>query len=178
MSISDNTINHNTVNDTQEWVFEINNAIMDEYAKDYFRVHKRASVHPLKTSSKIKNVRPVMPSMNQLIIMRRPQFNELKKRWGNFMQWYAKKLGYEGLMIENIEVYVEFYFWDRSKHDIADNYNLKFINDGLTACGFLAEDNNYCLQKAHYIFRGLDRENPRTIITFKKLKREEIVEYE
>lgn len=161
----------------QEWVFVLTTDIMNEYARHYFKLHPKARKHPLLTG-KLKNITPIMPSQNQTMAMVRMAENNLKQKWKDFIIWWVEKLGWSNLMINEVEVYIDFYFWNMTDRDITDNYNLKFINDGLTASGFLLEDNCWELQQAHYRFRGLDRKFPRTVITFKKLKEEDIVKVE
>lgn len=153
----------------EEWVLEITIDSMNEYAKYYFKEHPRARNHPLKTSSKVKNLTPYPVSINMLTSMVRVQQNSLKQKWSDYIVWLCKKNGYDGLMLEGVEMYVEFYFNDKRKRDIIDNYNLKFINDGLVRAGFLAEDDYTVIPYGHYMFKGFDKNNPRTVIRIVKI---------
>lgn len=160
----------------QEWVFVLDVPLMQEYWDYYSKAHPRAKNHPLKSSGKIKNLVPYPLSQNILRNMGFQQYNSVKQKWSDFIIWYVSKLGYENLQLENVEVYIDFYFGDRRSRDITDNYNLKFINDGFVNCGFLKDDNCRVLQKAHYSYCGIDKEYPRTIIKFVRLEEGEVVE--
>lgn len=158
----------------KEWVFVLDIPLMEEYHKYYKTFHPRSNKHPLKVSSKVVNLAPYPLSMNQtMIIKSRPQANALKQNWKDFVCWWCKKLGYDGLMLENVEIYIEFYFSDNRGRDIVDNYNLKYINDGMVECGFIKDDNCKIIPKAHYVFCGVDKEHPRTVIRFVKLAGDE-----
>ncbi len=177
MSLSEREKENRESRENREWVFVLDIPLMNEYQKYYQTSHPRSKKHPLKVSSKVVNLAPYPLSMNQtMIIKSRPQANALKQAWKNFAIWWCEKLGYDGLMLDGVEIYIEFYFSDKRERDIVDNYNLKYINDGFVSCGFIKDDNCKVIPKAHYIFKCVDREYPRTVIRFVKLKDEEIVE--
>ena len=160
----------------REWVFVLDIPLMNEYWGAYKKEHPKARVHPLKANGKVVNLAPYPISQNVLRTMEYPQLNSIKQKWSDFVIWWVGKLGYENLQLKGVEVYIEFYFGDLKSRDISDNYNLKFINDGFVRSGFLKDDNCKFLQNAHYLYKGIDREHPRTVIRFVKLKEEEIVE--
>lgn len=161
--------------EVDKWVFKINNEVVEEYAKLYFKKYPNRRKHPLAVNARTNVVRPCMPSVNQLNAMVRMAQNNWKQSWGKFIEFLVDKNGWRDLKLKNVKATVDFYFWDRRKKDIGDNYNLKFINDGLVSAGFLEDDNCTILQQVKYRYRGIDRENPRTVITFEKLKEEEII---
>ena len=61
------------MNNIQEIKLVIDNNILAEYEKYYFKHHPRASKRPIET--------PYHPLMNQWMIMKRPMMNALKQRW-------------------------------------------------------------------------------------------------
>lgn len=164
----------NRVEEREKWVFEINNEIIDEYAKYYFQKYPGRKKHPLAKTSK-SNVKPCIPSLNEINASIRMVQNDWKQRWKEFIVYLVEKQGYQGLKLKNVKIIVDFYFWDNKKRDIGDNYNLKFINDGLVSSGFLEDDSCVVLQQVTYRYRGVDKNNPRVIITVEKLNDDEII---
>ena len=138
----------------KEMILVIDNKVLLEYEKHYFKLHPRAHKSPI--------TQPYHPSINQWMIMKRPMMNALKQRWKDFMVWFVKYLGYENLGIQECEMKFITYFKTKIRHD-PDNHTPKFILDGLAESGFIVDDDSKHLKKLT-IECGYDKENPRTEI--------------
>lgn len=88
----------------------INNSILDEYEKHYFWNHPKASKKPIEN--------PYHPSMNEWMIMKRPQMNSVKQKWKDFIVWFVEKQGYSNLHIEKCEIDFFTYYKTNRRHDI------------------------------------------------------------
>ena len=162
----------------QEWVFELTIPLMEEYGEYYKKLKPKSKIHPLKANGKIVNLAPYPLSLNITNNMEHPQRNAVKQKWSDFICWWVDKLGYANLGLNGIEMFVEFHFGDFRDRDIGDNYNLKFINDGFVKSGFIVDDNCKIIQKVQYVYKGVCKEFPRTVIRFVKLDDDEIIKDE
>jgi len=145
----------------KEIILVIDNNTLIEYEKYYFKLHPKARKKPIE--------KPHHPSINQWMIMKRPMMNALKQRWKDFMIWFIEYNGYTNLHIEECEMVFTSYFKTKIRHD-TDNTVPKFILDGLAESGFIIDDDSKHLisltLKCEY-----DKENPRTEILIKQIKR-------
>jgi hypothetical protein len=114
---------------------------------------------------------PYHPSLNQWMVMRRPMANALKHRWKDFMVWFIKREGYDGLGISECEMTFTAYFKTRIRHD-TDNYAPKFMLDGLVDSGFIVDDDSLHL-KSLTLQCGYDKLRPRTEISVRCVKLED-----
>jgi Holliday junction resolvase RusA-like endonuclease len=99
------------------------------------------------------------PSLNAWTGWHWAKKNRVKKSWENEIMWLCKKFGDPEL--ENADVQIIYYFDNRHRRD-KDNYTPKFILDGLTKAGIIADDNTdniFLNWKIKY-----DKEDPRTEI--------------
>jgi len=135
----------------------IDNDILLEYNKYYFKLHPKAKKPPIE--------KPIHPSINEWMIMKRPQMNSVKQKWKDFMVWMIEYYGYTGLQIEKCEIKVITYFNINRRHDV-DNCTPKFIFDGLAESGFIVDDDSKHLTSLT-LEVGVDKENPRTEIYVK-----------
>jgi Holliday junction resolvase RusA-like endonuclease len=100
------------------------------------------------------------PSLNKWSRWHWSKKNRIKKEWIKEIGWLCKK--YNEPNLENALVEIVYYFDNKHSRD-KDNYTPKFILDGLTKAGIIADDdddNIFLNWKIKY-----DEENPRTVIT-------------
>ena len=76
----------------------INNAALEDYEKVYFAKHPRAKKKPI--------AHPYHESINQWMIMKRPQMNALKQRWKEFIAWFIENSEYKDTHIEQIRSWI------------------------------------------------------------------------
>ena len=69
----------------------IDKDILDKYEKYYFEKYPKRRVFPIK--------KPIPPSLNQWMVMRRFQMNHQKQAWKEFGEWLVKHNGYENKKI-------------------------------------------------------------------------------
>ena len=138
-----------------EYKLIIDQQLIDEYNAIYFKKHPKARKPAIE--------RPIPVSLNQYLVMRRPQQNAIKQHWKDFICYYCRKLGYDGLKLNKFEVEVAIYMPTRRRFDL-DNHiatSGKLIFDSMTECGMIIDDDSLHLTKLS-ITGSVDRENPRT----------------
>lgn len=132
----------------------IDNTALEDYEKVYFANHPRAKKKPI--------AHPYHESINQWMIMKRPQMNALKQRWKEFIAWFIGNSEYRDMHIEQCELRFTTYYGTARRHDI-DNGCPKFILDGLCENGFIIDDDSkHITSLTMQCF--VDTENPRTEI--------------
>ena len=132
----------------------IDNTALEDYEKVYFANHPRAKKKPI--------AHPYHESINQWMIMKRPQMNALKQRWKEFIAWFIENSEYRDTHIEQCELRFITYYGTARRHDI-DNGCPKFILDGLCENGFIIDDDSkHITSLTMQCF--VDTENPRTEI--------------
>lgn len=132
----------------------IDNTALEDYEKVYFANHPRAKKKPI--------AHPYHESINQWMIMKRPQMNALKQRWKEFIAWFIENSEYRDMHIEQCELRFATYYGTARRHDI-DNGCPKFILDGLCENGFIIDDDSkHITSLTMQCF--VDTENPRTEI--------------
>lgn len=132
----------------------IDNGILSDYEKYYFKNHPRASKKPIEN--------PYHPSINTWMIMKRPMMNALKQKWKDFIIWFIYSQGYSNLRIESCEMKFTTYYKTNRRHDI-DNGVPKFLLDGLSESGFIIDDDSKHIKKLT-MQCFIDKDNPRTEI--------------
>ena len=145
-----------------EYKLVIDQKLVDEYAQYYFKLHTRARKKPIEN--------PIPPSLNQILIMKRPQVANIKEKWKAFGIWLFNKLGYCGLMLSKFEMNVTIYFPNKIRRDL-DNYGstiVKFLADPMTESKMIIDDNCARLCKLVIMFGGYDKENPRIELALKE----------
>ena len=114
----------------------------------------------------------IPPSLNQFAGRGNAwEYREQKKRWTTAV-WAACRSSRERPKdpYERALVTVTYYFPTKARHD-ADNYCGKFLLDGLTKSGVIADDD---LKHISVMIHGAyDKENPRTEIAVEAAKWEE-----
>lgn len=132
----------------------VDNTALEDYEKVYFANHPRAKKKPI--------AHPYHESINQWMIMKRPQMNALKRRWKEFIAWFIENSEYRDMHIEQCELRFTTYYGTARRHDI-DNGCPKFILDGLCENGFIIDDDSkHITSLTMQCF--VDTENPRTEI--------------
>ena len=132
----------------------LDEALLDEYAKYYFKQHPKARKKPIE--------KPWHPSINEWMVMPRPQMNALKQKWKDFVVWWIGKLGYSNFMLNNFEMVITVFKGTRRRVD-PDNQAPKMILDGMTAAGFIIDDDGSHLHSLT-LKTDYDKEWPRTEI--------------
>lgn len=138
----------------KEIILVIDNNILAEYEKYYFSRHPKARKKPIQF--------PYHESINKWMIMKRPQMNDLKQKWKDFICWFIEEQGYTNLHINRCNITFISYYGNNRKHDV-DNSCPKFILDGLVISGFINDDDNSCLESLTLMCAS-DVDNPRTEI--------------
>ena len=129
----------------------------------YFVRHPKAKKKPLP--------HPYHESINQWMIMKRPEMNALKQKWKDFIVWFIEDQGYSNLHIGKCEMSYRCYFSTHRRHD-NDNTVPKFIQDGLVESGFVKDDDSECITSLT-LCSGVDPKHPRTEITVKIIEQKE-----
>lgn len=132
----------------------LDNKLLERYNEYYFKLHPRASKVPIP--------KPRHPSINEWMILKRPQMNALKQKWKAFVCWWLTDLGYNDLKLNKVAITQTLYFDTNRRHDSADNFTPKHILDGFTEVGFIVDDDDKHLISLTMQGGGVDRENPRT----------------
>ena len=143
-----------------EYKIIIDQQVVDEYNAAYFKLHPRARKKPIE--------KPTPVSLNQILIMRRPQVADLKTKWGDFGKWLVNKYGYNDLKLDKFELEATVYLKTHHRADI-DNHclgGLKLLLDAFTQSGMIYDDDYLHLTKM-ICSMGYSKENPRTELTFR-----------
>ena len=107
--------------------------VIERYNKYYFEQHPRARKVPIE--------HPQHPSINVWFILPRMQMNALKQKWKDFIVWWINDLGYQNMKLENFEMTFSIFHPTKRRLD-PDNMTPKFILDGFTEAGFIADDDD------------------------------------
>jgi Holliday junction resolvase RusA-like endonuclease len=142
------------------YIITFDNKILKEYTKGYFEKYPRRSKAPIDS--------PLHPSINKWFIMKRPQMNDLKQKWGDFTEWVVKKYGYENLHINKATITFKYYFGNKRRQD-CDNRVPKFCLDGLTKAGVIIDDDFEHINPL-ITWGGYDKENPRMVIIIETME--------
>jgi Holliday junction resolvase RusA-like endonuclease len=138
----------------------IDNKTLEEYNTYYFKLYPRRKKPPIE--------KPIPPSLNQWMIMKRPQMNNEKQKWKSFGLWLINKYGYNNLKLNDVIITFTYYFNSKRRHD-PDNYAPKFAMDFLVESGLL-EDDNFDVVELR-LKAGYDKLNSRTEILIKEKNR-------
>lgn len=138
----------------------INKKILEEYYTYYFKKYPKRKKKPID--------KPIPPSLNKWMVMKRPQMNNEKQVWKEFIVWLINRYNLNNLKINKAIMTFTYYFDSHRRHD-ADNYTPKNIMDGFTESGLLIDDDldhikMLCIQGDY------DKENPRTEILIEVLQ--------
>lgn len=145
----------------QTYLITIDIPIMKKYEVYYFNKYPKRRVFPF-ASRKTGIINPIPPSLNQWMVMKRPQMNHVKQQWRDFIVWLIDDCGMTDLNIETATITFTYYFKDKRRRD-ADNYTPKNILDGFTESGLIVDD-DFMHIKTLSIKGGHDKDNPRVEI--------------
>ena len=104
---------------------------LTKYNTFYFKQYPKRKKPPIET--------PHHPSINKWFIMKRPQMNDLKQKYKDFMIWLLEDKGLANMKIEYCAMTFTYYFKTKARHD-NDNLSPKFILDGMAECQFIIDD--------------------------------------
>jgi hypothetical protein len=138
----------------------IDNKTIEEYNKYYFGKHPGRRVKPIE--------KPIPPSLNRFIGMRRMSQNAIKQKYKDFAIWLSGYYKIDNLNINKAIFEYTFFFPDHRRRDF-DNLLLspKFFNDGFVLAGVLSDDNGEKLKLKFNPFQ-YDKTNPRVEIIIKE----------
>ena len=137
-----------------EYIIAIDKEIIEKYNEYYFSKYPKRKKVPI--------TKPIPPSLNTWMVMRRFQMNHLKQVWKEFGVWLVNFYGYKDLNIEKCKIDIEYFFDSKRRHD-ADNYTPKNLFDSFTSSGFLVDD-DFNHVESLTIKGNYSKENPRTEI--------------
>lgn len=109
----------------------IDKEVIEIYKEHYFKKYPRRKKFPIS--------KPIPPSLNAWMIMKRFQMNHQKQVWKEFGEWLVEYYGFKNLQIEKCKITVTYYFDSKRRHD-ADNYTPKNLFDSFTNSGLLIDD--------------------------------------
>lgn len=137
----------------------INNQTLENYNKYYFKKYPGRRTPPIQST--------IPPSLNKWMIMLRPQMNNEKQKWKEFIMWLITDLSLNNKQIEKCIITFTYYFKTKARHD-ADNYTPKNIMDGFTESGLLVDD-DFTHVEMLCVKGGYDKDDPRTEINIQIL---------
>jgi hypothetical protein len=134
----------------------IDNEILKKYSKYYFDKYPRRKKMPIE--------KPIPPSLNQWMVMRRFQMNHQKQTWKEFGEWLVDYNDLRDKKLDKCNIVIEYFFDSKRKHD-CDNYTPKNLFDSFTVSGLLIDD-DFNHVESLTIKGNYSKENPRTEIVF------------
>lgn len=132
----------------------IDEKTLKDYNQYYFDKYPKRRVAPI--------IKPLHPSLNKWIIMKRPQMNDTKQKWREFIVWFIAEEGLSNLKIQSCSIECISYHKTKIRVDV-DNTIPKFILDGLVSAGLIIDDDYQHIQSLT-LRCGYDKDNPRTEI--------------
>ena len=104
----------------------------------------------------------VPPSLNRFAgRLNSHEYRNEKKQWTDAVIWRCKAIKDRPQKLAKARVEILYYFPTANRHD-PDNYAGKFILDGLTRAGVIADDDFRHITL--HLAGAVDREAPRTVI--------------
>lgn len=143
-----------------EYKIVITQSDVDRYAEEYFKVHTKARKKPIE--------HPYHPSINTWFVMKRPQMNDLKQKWKDFIEWVISENNLSDLKLTTFRMTFKTYMPTKRRID-PDNTVPKFILDGMTEAGFIVDDDGEHLISLE-LSTGYDKDMPRTEITITSIE--------
>lgn len=144
--------NLKTLSPIEQYVISITPEWVEKFEEEYFRVHRQAKKRPIGS--------PYHPSLNSWIALTRLQKNKLKQNWKDFIVFIMDESGLSDKQVDVCTIECITYYKTNRGHDV-DNSVPKFILDGLTASGFLIDDNYKHIAELTMSV-DIDKDNPRT----------------
>ena len=136
-----------------EVIVTINKDILQKYYDYYFDKYPKRKVLPIE--------KPIPPSLNRFIAMKRMQQNSVKQKYKEFSVWLASYYKIANLNLREAKIIFTFYFPDRRRRDF-DNLMLtpKMIDDGFVEAKVFVDDSGDILKIEFENFQ-YDSKNPR-----------------
>lgn len=128
--------------------------VLDRYYEYYFKKYPKRKKRYIE--------RPLHPSINTWMIMQRPAMNKLKQEWHDFIAWWISDLNLQDEHLESFKLKFTTFMPTKRRSD-PDNTVPKFILDGFTDAGFIADDCGTHLKELS-LSTDYDKEWPRTEI--------------
>jgi Holliday junction resolvase RusA-like endonuclease len=150
----------------QTYLITIDIPTMKKYETYYFKKYPKRKVFPF-ASRKTGVINPIPPSLNQWMIMKRPQMNNVKQQWTEFIVWLIDYHSMTNQKINRAKITFTYYFKDKRRRD-ADNYTPKNLMDGFTESGLIIDDNFEHIEML-CIKGGYDKNNPRVEILIEEV---------
>lgn len=135
-------------------VLTIDNSTLEKYNKFYFKQYPKRKKKPIEA--------PTHPSINKWMIMKRPQMNDLKQKWKDFLVWFIEDNKLTNKKIDKCSMTFISYFKTKIRKD-CDNTVPKFILDGMAEAGLVIDDDSLHIESIT-LKCGYDKERPRTDI--------------
>ncbi len=134
----------------------IDNIILDEYNKYYFKTYPNRRKIPIEKT--------IAPTLNSFISKIRMEQNSIKQKYKEFSMWLARHYKINNLNLNKAKIIYKFYFKDKRRRDI-DNMCIspKLINDGFVEENVFVDDSGDILALEFATFE-YDKLNPRTEI--------------
>jgi len=105
----------------------------------------------------------VPPSLNRFAgRLNSHEYRAEKKLWDDAVCWQCKSIRDRPQKLAKARVEILYYFPTANRHD-PDNYAGKFILDGLTKAGIIADDDFRHITL--HLAGAVDRQSPRTVVT-------------
>lgn len=132
----------------------IDNDVLEKYFGYYFDKYPKRKKKPIDS--------PLHPSINKWMIMKRPQMNDVKQKYKEFITWFVEDQGHSNKKIQECSMTFVSYFKTKARRDL-DNTVPKFMLDGLIESGLIVDDDYFHL-KSLTLEGRYDKERPRTEI--------------
>lgn len=129
-----------------------NQETLDKYYNEYY-----FKKYPKRKKRIIE--KPLHPSLNKWIILRRPSMNNLKQQWKEYGIWLINYYGLSNLNIEKCTITFKYYMPSKRRAD-CDNMSPKFFLDAMVEAN-LIKDDSYFILNPLIIWIGYDKDNPR-----------------
>lgn len=110
----------------------IDENLLNSYYNNYYFVK-----YPKRKKKPIE--KPIFPTLNSWMILKRMAMNNLKQHWKEFGEWIINYYGYENLNIKECSISFEHTFKNKKRRD-PDNYIPKFFLDAMVSSGMIIDD--------------------------------------
>ena len=143
----------------KKYVIRLDKEALDDYIKEYFKVYPRRKKIPID--------KPIVPSLNQYLVMSPEARGNLKERWEEFVYHTLNRQGLLNLNLQKCKVSITYVFGDKRRSDL-DNRVPKMIFDGMTFAKFWKDDNRFVIPELHF-YADYEARNPHMIIEVEEL---------
>lgn len=158
----------------------LNRDLFAEYERHYFTEHPRARKFPFrKHNTKGKKLLYNVLSLNDILPIDYRKYKTLKKQWGDFGVWVAKKYDLQGLDINNSMIEIRMFAETRAHRD-CDNVagGHKLFADGAYVDSGMLKDDSFMYINPFLITIDFDKTEPRTEIRISTFETDTIDTYD